>query len=334
MSTISNTVFSQNTCFSYPLSHKRLNRILKSDSLKEAQFMGLIDRLFDRFFRNGQKRETIIKLYEQIACPANEEKTFEEMPYFNMALRFDKLRQLANEEYQQDFKILINDDDSSSYSFSFVICDDVIFESDWLSREKNANCFQGICTLQVTHQFENDLYQYPQFLGTDNLIKLRIQTMSDEPEVQRMLEDNLQNPAFSGSNLIAIKDLPSEEGRENNCFVAQFNDRELKLSNRRATVGEFRAEPLKQALLKGDFDNLEQLCSLGLGLMTKENPLLSPIIAFSEVKLKQRLNIEISKSLDHHHNLDFLKTLLSVRPIGKTNTTLCKFFGLEMNTKI
>lgn len=309
MSTISNTVFSQNTCFTYPLSHKRLNRILKSDSLKEAQFMGLIDRLFDRFFRNGQKRETIIKLYEQIACP-------------------------PNEEYQQDFKILINDNDSSSYSFSFVICDDVIFESDWLSREKNANCFQGICTLQVTQQFEDDLYQYPQYLDTDKLIKLRIQTMSDEPEVQRMLEDNLKNPAFSGLNLIEIKDLPSEEGRGNNCFVAEFNDGKLKLSNRRATVGEFRAEPLKQALLKRDFDNLEQLCSLGLGLMTKENPLLSPIIAFSEVKLKQRLNIEISKSLDHHHNLDFLKTLLSVRPIGKTNTTLCKFFGLEMNTKI
>ncbi len=53
MSTVVNTVFSQNRIFTH-ISDKQLNRILKSNSLKKTQFMSLIDKLFDRFFRNPQ----------------------------------------------------------------------------------------------------------------------------------------------------------------------------------------------------------------------------------------------------------------------------------------
>ncbi len=46
MSTVVNTVFSQNRIFTH-ISDKQLNRILKSNSLEKTEFMSLIAKRFN-----------------------------------------------------------------------------------------------------------------------------------------------------------------------------------------------------------------------------------------------------------------------------------------------
>lgn len=315
--------FSQNMDIPVSISSKRLNHILQSTSLEEATSMGFIDLLFDRFFRNGGKREAITMLYQQVALPPDFQ-TFESEPTLKVALRFDMLRQLANEEYRNKFKTQINiDSESDEWLLSFEINHRLIFKSNWIKRADNEDCFQGLCALKITQDFENDLYACRSHLNNkDQLIRTRIQTMSDDKDVQSMLFSRLKDRAFAGSRLREVEDQGA-----GNCLVARFESiPEIHFSNRPGNNGEFRGDVLKKALLKKDYANLEELCSSDF--MTEKDSRLIYIARIYKHE-SERLLVG-SDFLDlNSYKFNTLKSMLSRRPVGETKTTICKLFDLE-----
>ncbi|HGJ5855379.1 hypothetical protein [Arsenophonus nasoniae] len=65
MSTILNLGHNHN----YNFNESRLNRVMNAETLAEAQYMGLWDRIKD-FFQGGVKRQAIEALFDQINQPA------------------------------------------------------------------------------------------------------------------------------------------------------------------------------------------------------------------------------------------------------------------------
>lgn len=59
----------------WALTSSRITRIIQARTLDDASHMGLIDRLYDRFFRKGGKRAAITRLYRQLSQPAPESRT-------------------------------------------------------------------------------------------------------------------------------------------------------------------------------------------------------------------------------------------------------------------
>ena len=84
---------------------------------------------------------------------------------------------------------------------------------------------------------------------------LCLQCMTDDEDVQSMLEENLDNPDYSKENFTGIEDHPSDPSK----FVAKFGDKELVFSDRTPTKSEFRGSILKQQLQDSSYGSLREL---------------------------------------------------------------------------
>lgn len=75
----------------YNFTDSRISTILKSESLGEAQQMGLLDRVID-FFRGGVKREVIETAFKQITAADRDNVS---NPEAKQLARFEALRAMS-----------------------------------------------------------------------------------------------------------------------------------------------------------------------------------------------------------------------------------------------
>lgn len=253
----------------FELNDRRIGNIMKAASGNEAARMGLIDTIIDKFFRNGAKRERIIALYEQLAvpdlCPSNERTPI------IMAYKFNKLREMADEEHRHNFKIQINKNvEQETWSYSLCIREHTICQSEPLDY-RYENYYNEVCTLKICNDFDDDLYEFREVLSQSALTESRIQTMSDDESVREEIRAKLDDPRYAKEQFSHLSDA---EG--NSTFFAHFESGELELSklelsNRGNETGEFRGNLLKNKIQHKDseYKNLRELCSYGF--MTKDD---------------------------------------------------------------
>lgn len=111
------------------LNTSRVETILKASSLDEAQRMGWFDKFKD-IFRGGSKAEAIRQLYNQVTAP----QLHESQPTDTLH-RFDRLRSLASDEFQNQFSSAMHrgtGDKLSQWTFSLSVGDTAIYESEIL----------------------------------------------------------------------------------------------------------------------------------------------------------------------------------------------------------
>lgn len=305
------------------LNLRRIRRVIKATSLQEATKMGLFDKIFDKFLRNGGKRKRIIELYQQLTEPDSCESS-ENTP-IKMASKFNKLREIANEDYKHDFQIAIHQDmeQPDRWSYSFSIEKYLIYQSEPLDYCYENN-FNELCALKIGNDFENDFDECKEHLSQENFIASRIQTMSDNKSVIEKIHKELDNPNYAKDKLLGLFDAENSD----DIFFVHFKSdlpelsrHVLELSNRGNENGEFRGSLLKKAIQESHYKNLRELCSHGF--MTKDDSLL---VYFSTPHKFNLINY-IGKD-----NLGNVQHILRNKKVGNTN--LCELFKLDLPERV
>jgi len=102
----------------YAFNESRINTILKSESLGEAQTMGLLDRVID-FFRGGVKRAAIETAFKQITAADQDHGNNLEA---KQLARFEALRAMAKPEHAGKFSVDVAiDQQAGKWSYAFSI---------------------------------------------------------------------------------------------------------------------------------------------------------------------------------------------------------------------
>ncbi|CRL44179.1 hypothetical protein SGGMMB4_01128 [Sodalis glossinidius str. 'morsitans'] len=89
----------------FALNSRRIARIIHARMLEDASHMELVDRLFDKFLRQGGKRTAIARLYRQISQPGAGEPR--DLSPVTMVARFMQLRAFADGEYRGVFQLAL-----------------------------------------------------------------------------------------------------------------------------------------------------------------------------------------------------------------------------------
>lgn len=102
----------------YNLTDSRIGTILKSESLGEAQCMGLVDRIID-FFRGGVKRDAIETAFKQITAA---DKDNISNPEAKQLARFEALRAMVKPEYAGKFNVDVAlDRQAKTWGYAFSV---------------------------------------------------------------------------------------------------------------------------------------------------------------------------------------------------------------------
>ncbi|WP_342221510.1 hypothetical protein [Candidatus Fukatsuia endosymbiont of Tuberolachnus salignus] len=307
----------------FKLNDRRIGTIMEAASGNEAAKMGLIDTIIDKFFRNGAKRERIIALYEQLAvpdlCPSNERTPI------IMAYKFNKLREMADEEHRHHFQIRINQNmgQQETWSYSLHAEEYTIFQSEPLDY-RYENYYNEVCTLKICNDFDDDLYEFREVLSQSALTESRIQTMSDDESVREEIREKLDDPRYAKEQ---FSHLSGAEG--NSTFFAHFTSGKLELSNRGNETGEFRGNLLKNKIEGKDskYQNLRELCSCGF--MTKDDSRLVYVSAPHRTHLNNYIDednsilVNIQRILQNkrvgNSALVNIRHILQNKKVGETN---------------
>jgi hypothetical protein len=102
----------------YNFTDSRISTILKSESLGEAQQMGLLDRVID-FFRGGVKREAIETAFKQITAADRDNVS---NPEAKQLARFEALRAMSKPEHAGKFDVdVVLDQQAGTWSYAFSV---------------------------------------------------------------------------------------------------------------------------------------------------------------------------------------------------------------------
>jgi hypothetical protein len=108
----------------YAFNETRLNKILHATTLNEAQRMGFLDRITDRF-RGNVKQRAIRELFESVTRPAPHESK-----PVDMLTRFRRLRDLALSDHQNQFTTNFSrPDENGAWGYSLSIDNTCIYSS-------------------------------------------------------------------------------------------------------------------------------------------------------------------------------------------------------------
>lgn len=250
----------------WALTSSRITRIIQARTLDDASHMGLIDRLYDRFFRQGGKGAAITRLYRQLSQPGAGEP--HDLTPTMMVARFMQLRAYANSEYRKVFQLSLRYDplEQAPWSYLMQIGDYQIYQSPPLDYRLD-NHFAEVCTMKVCQSLDDVLAEIREQLTPERYIQSQIESMVDAPTVRQKIHAVLDDPAYGRENLLGITN-----GDDSACILAHYRHDSLAFANRCATHDEFRGSRLKTALLTTDYPNLRALCLVGY--MTKEDTLL------------------------------------------------------------
>lgn len=244
------------TSTNYQLNDSRVNRILNAKTLDDASKMGIWDRIKD-LFRGGVKRESIRELYGQITSADNH---YDTQP-LRMVERFAMLRSLAQEEHQSNFCVEVEASSNEQWNYKLKVGKDTIYHSEALNKSKSES-FNEVSTLAHCIECENAYLTFKEkgTISLENYIQARIETMSDNSDIQDKIKGSLDDSCFSKSEFIEIK-----PHKDDDKFIASFKSGELILSNRRCETNECRGEILKKIIKDSEFNNLRDLLSNGYG---------------------------------------------------------------------
>lgn len=214
---------------------------------------------------SGWCNESIRTLYAQVTSSFDNNYDTQAL---RISDRFSRLRSLAKEECQTQFRINVDSSLSNDWQwhFNLQIGDQVIFQSEILNKGLDDD-FDEVCTLGECISCANEYINNKSILSLENYIQTRILTMSDDESVQEHLRQNIENNLFSSAGFKGI--VPHQNSSK---FIANFEGGSLVLSNRSTEHNEYRGG-LKNLLEKSDFTNLRSLLSEGHGT-DKDNLLL------------------------------------------------------------
>lgn len=291
------------------LKPRRAVNIFHAPTLKEATRMGFCDYIWDTYFNNGGKRSLITKMYAHlhnapIASVAEDPESYIESNHENIYC-FGKLCSLANIEHKNKCDVIINQGmGNNDWSFSYLIEGEVIYNSGWLSMVNHTDIYQRVCAQKVIISFGRDLYYiYDNIFNEKEYFQARVETMSDDKMIQKMIMENSHHHAFAKENLLSVVDIPDSVASENqvqgNVFVARFkNNREIVFSNRRSTAFEFRADTLKKALSEQHYTNLYELCTADI--YTEENSLFRYFLSPFRMMLMSQFETNRLNTVEHN----------------------------------
>lgn len=139
MSTILNLGHNHN----YNFNESRLNRVMNAETLAEAQYMGLWDRIKD-FFQGGVKRQAIEALFDQINQPARHDAS----PNKQLE-KFERLIDLAKPEQQTKFTVEVNPpNEARLWSFQFKIVQHSIYQSNTIADQADTS-YDSFCSAKT-----------------------------------------------------------------------------------------------------------------------------------------------------------------------------------------
>jgi hypothetical protein len=285
----------------YNFNETRLTRVMNATTLAQATEMGLWDRFKD-FFNGGVKRQAIESLFNELNKHAHpSDKPLE------MLEKFEKLQHMATPEHKEAFQIQTSHEDGQ-WNYCFTIDNQPLYHSGPL-KDTPESSFKDFCAAKIGYDMRTFIEGNPIF-DKNNYVECNIQCMTDDPHQQKLFQNNLQDPKFGRQNLTHIT-VPKDASPT---FTAHFTWGDVTLSNRDATRNEFRAERLQKALLDGNYQNLEDLCSQGH--LTRDDTMLLYLSGSSKGNLCNLVG----------ENLNSVASTLHAQPIG--HTTLGDLFGI------
>lgn len=214
---------------------------------------------------------------------------------------------MATPEHKEAFQIQTSHEDGQ-WSYCFTIDDHRLYHSGPL-KDTPERSFNEFCAAKAGYDMRVFIEGNPAF-DKNSYIECNIQCMTDDTDQQQFFQNNLQDPKFGRQNLTHIT-VPEDASPT---FTAHFTWGDVTLSNRDATRNEFRAERLQQALLNGNYQNLEELCSQGH--LTRDDTMLLYFSGAHRGNLRNLVG----------DDLDSVALTLHAQPIG--HTTLGDLFGI------
>lgn len=158
MSTILNLGHNHN----YNFNESRLNRVMNAETLAEAEYMGLWDRIKD-FFQGGVKRQAIEALFEQINQPAGHDVS----PNKQLE-KFERLIDLAKPEQQTKFTIEVNSPNQArEWSFQFKIGQHNIYQSNAIP-DHTETSYDSFCSAKIEMEHRQFIRQNADLLEQIN----------------------------------------------------------------------------------------------------------------------------------------------------------------------
>ena len=255
----------------YSFKTSRLEKILNASTLNDAQRMGFLDKIADRF-RGGVKREAIRQLYNSIAAPQAEEQR----PAGQLQ-RFNRLRDMAQPDARGLFTVECAppQERGGQWGYSLSIDNTPIYKSpegmldtaDHAFEEFNGEMKAQQLVVQGEQLAASISAQADAMIGGRTIERYAtgaIDFVGNDPDARAHLRANLDNADFSSANFQSLG-----EGSTPDTFTATFKTPKgqthtLELDNRAAGNGEFRGDRLKAALSSGrSYANLRELFSSG-----------------------------------------------------------------------
>ncbi|HGJ5860235.1 MAG TPA: hypothetical protein ACHBX6_11190 [Arsenophonus nasoniae] len=158
MSTILNLGHNHN----YNFNESRLNRVMNAETLAEAQYMGLWDRIKD-FFQGGVKRQAIEALFDQINQPARHDAS----PNKQLE-KFERLIDLAKSEQQTKFTVEVNPPNQArEWSFQFKIGQYNIYQSNMIPDQAETS-YDSFCSVKTEMEHRQFIRQNAELLEQVN----------------------------------------------------------------------------------------------------------------------------------------------------------------------
>lgn len=240
-----------------PLRRRQAMPCDASASVVQARSIDEWAGCFDGFLRSGGRSEALSRLYRQIGSDSASGASA-----LRRALRFDALRRLADAPFRHLFGIEAQCVGDARWRFDCTIAGRTVCRSTIYSGALGG-AYACLCAMRTCHEVEDRLHALGFALDVEQLVRMRLDTMSDEPAVRAVLHARCRDPAFGATHLRGLHQAAPlrRHGTVSPCFVARFDEAELRLSDASSEGWVFRGLRLRHALTTCRYDTLFDLCA-------------------------------------------------------------------------
>ena len=314
------------------LNTSRVERILNAKTLDEAQRMGVFDRFKD-WCRGGVKAQAIRQLFDQVTAP----RSHEAQP-LDMAHRFQRLRAMATDEHQGQFKMSHETglgEGGTQWAFGFNLGETEVYRSANLDDVHGQSSAEFKAVVDLYDAVDRSIQDFKEICQTKaqvlrdptSLINERIDWMSDDEDTQQLIEDRLDDDFFSHKNFKGFQ--PHEPGKS---FMAIFSSGEgedartepLLLSDQSDAAGQFRGTTLKDAITSSRFNTLREL--LSEGHLTRQDEFLRDELAAANAPVLTAIGQMMGEG---HAEIPTTRKFAFIRDLQPANNPIFQRLGAE-----
>lgn len=290
----------------YHFNETRLARIVSSESITEAKYMGFFDKTMD-FFRGHVKRDAIEALYNGIKDPDIIGRNPIEVLH-----EFERLSGFANLNDLNHFTVSYNQDNDNDgkWQYTLAIGENNIFISDKL--DDDANFSPDLFFIAAAGMFTRNFIKTESKIFSENgFIGYNIQFMSDFSDVRNFISKNITNTDFSSGKFIEIKPHPDNK----DIFIAEFeSNNEIEFSNLACDLGELRGGNLIYKLENDNYNNLREIALDGY--LTPKDPTMHLVCGQMSMGFLEEKIITMHEYALYRPNIT---EALSNEKVGNTN---------------